>query len=323
MDVDDVALIVVYRGRSPMPRTGPSGLGPEPSLGPNEHDLCVVLGSNSATATTHFYSAVELTGFHVRLDEPAPSDPPGATREPSGAVTPTPAPAWEAGAAAALGCDGGPSGYGSGWRRGDLGTSGQATAEAALRDLLERVAQTTTAFPTQEFRRIDETADASVYAYGYGGASRAVVILRRDSGVDPRSWWVADVASCDPSELGPDFPRDADVGIWRDATGALVPSSKLSERADCYRGTKLTLDGRLFVWDPNLGRDGIYDPAQLDESIAVLAEIPAGAVDTGLIGGNRHLYLAADGTAAFMVRSDGVQRWPHVKGDSYERTDCN
>jgi hypothetical protein len=63
------ATIVVYRGRNPSTREGPI----RPSLGPNEHDLCILLGPDPGTAQPVFINGVDLTGFHVRIDDPAAS----------------------------------------------------------------------------------------------------------------------------------------------------------------------------------------------------------------------------------------------------------
>jgi hypothetical protein len=67
---DEPATIVVYRGANPSSREGPI----RPSLGPNEHDLCILLGPNPGSAQPVLINGVDLTGFHVRIDHTAPTE---------------------------------------------------------------------------------------------------------------------------------------------------------------------------------------------------------------------------------------------------------
>ena len=86
---DEPATIVVYRGLNPTARGGPA----QPSLGPNQHDLCVLLGPDPANVPPVFINHVDLTGFHVRLADAAASQPPAPTPDiaaPSPTATPHP-----------------------------------------------------------------------------------------------------------------------------------------------------------------------------------------------------------------------------------------
>ena len=117
--------------------------------------------------------------------------------------------------------------------------------------------------------------------------------------------------------------RLGEVRVWTDRNGAIVPTSVVGERADCYQGTRLAVEGRLYVWDPHDGYYLAYDPSTLEGTFETLVTLPAGAIDTGYREGARRLYLADDGSAAYVATDDGVQRWPHVLGDIVSRTDCN
>jgi hypothetical protein len=69
---DEPATIVVYRGLRPDKR----GLQSYP---PNMHDVCILLGPDPGTAQPVFISGVDLTGFHVRIDEPTSIETPAPT----------------------------------------------------------------------------------------------------------------------------------------------------------------------------------------------------------------------------------------------------
>jgi hypothetical protein len=108
---DEPATIVVYRSANPTVLAGPA----RASLGPNQHDLCILLGPDPGNVAPVFVSAVDLTGFHVRLDDPTASESPAptpATASPS--TTPSPGPAWAGDATAKLS----PTAIDTGYRNG-------------------------------------------------------------------------------------------------------------------------------------------------------------------------------------------------------------
>jgi hypothetical protein len=43
------------------------------------------------------------------------------------------------------------------------------------------------------------------------------------------------------------------------------------------------------------------------------ATLPDDAKDTGYSRAGQHLWLAADGSSAYLVSTDRVERWPHAK----------
>ena len=113
------------------------------------------------------------------------------------------------------------------------------------------------------------------------------------------------------------------AGIWRDPTGSVAPSDAVSETADCYHGRMLRVDGRLFVWDPDAVAGQIYDPANLDAALALRHSCRPTSVDTGYVSSGRQLYLARMDRPRSSPAATASEQWPHVKGDDYQRTDCN
>jgi hypothetical protein len=118
-------------------------------------------------------------------------------------------------------------------------------------------------------------------------------------------------------------PLGFEITIWSGPAGSAVPTTRIREVADCYGGRQLTVDGRLYVWDPTGGASGAYDPATLEGTFSTTAFVPSSATLTAFREGARQLYLAPDGSAVYVETPDTVQRWPHVIGDEVVRTDCN
>ena len=133
-------------------------------------------------------------------------------------------------------------------------------------------------------------------------------------------WVPYQLAACDAADFGDSIPPGTAMSGWVDGMGNPVPAATLSEIADCYDGTLLTLDGRLYVRDL---RGGAYEPTRLLGTFDDDASLPADAVDTGYRHGHRQLFLAPDDRYLYVVSPLRVERWPRVKGDEYGRGDCN
>jgi len=322
LDIENAVLVVVYREsfKEP-PTTGFRTAGPDATPQPNHRFVCAVVPEMGPV----LYADVDITGLTVAVtpSSPGPSRAIETAEPPPSGPTPTPAPAWYPGADVLLECEYGQGSFGRGWQPGDLDTSPMSSAERALGNLLDRVSATASPFPYLGFRLAASTPEGAAYTYTADGAVRAAVVLRSDATDGFGPWRVNSVAACEPGELGPDLMAGATAGIWRDANGAVVPSTAVSETADCYFSRQLRVDGRLFVWDPFFGPSQNFDPAQLDSAIGRINALPGGARDTGYESSGRRLFVAGDGTAAYLVRDDGIEQWAHVKGDEYQRTDCN
>jgi hypothetical protein len=325
LEVDAPTLVVVYRDgtEGPMSLGGP---GPRPTPLPGRRFVCVV----PANGPANVYVDVDITG--LRMDttpsspgptEPAPTPELAPTEPLPSGQTPTPAPAWYAGADVLLQCDGRPLDLGPGWRPEELDDSPSSDAETALARVLDRARREVVPLPTSGYQIFEATGDGEAFTYIFNGAIRAVVVARSDGPNGAGSWRVASAAACEPGEYNGDLPIGAVAGIWRDAAGVVASPDVVTETVDCYGGRMLRVDGRLFVWDPSAGADQIYDPAQLEAAFAADADLPLDTVDTGYSSSGRQLALAADGSAAYIVIRDAAERWPHVKGDDYQRIDCN
>ena len=74
----------------------------------------------------------------------------------------------------------------------------------------------------------------------------------------PAGWVPYQLAACDAADFDSSLPMGTGMDKWVDADGNPVPLATLSEVADCYDGTQLHLDGRLYVRDL---RGAAYDRA--------------------------------------------------------------
>lgn len=326
LDVGAPGFVVVFRDMQPFAVVGappPAGqTWPPRSLAPGHHDLCVLVGSDAASAEMNVYDDVDIAGLTATVASAEPS-PPDASTGPSAvptsaALTPGPAPAWAGDASLSLDCAGPPSTVGP---RGPMDDASRIySPEAALSDFLGFVASAGLAFPAAGFHQTDGATGARLYTYVVAGRVKAVVVATSEGGLEAGRWFAGSVASCDPSEF--DTTRDfgQKITIWRDSAGRAVSTSVLYERSDCYQATRLTFENHLYVRDPT-GHG--YEQAQLEATYAGNVALPVGAIRQPYADGPRRLYLAKDGRAAYVVDGKTVERWPHVKGDEYIRIDCN
>jgi hypothetical protein len=130
-------------------------------------------------------------------------------------------------------------------------------------------------------------------------------------------WQLVGVAACDPAEWAGDEPLPYDLVIWTDGERR-VPTIELTERTDCPPGRILRLNGQLFVRSDV----GAEPPAELRSTFARSVAVPADAVATPYRNGSRALWLAADGSAAYIGSAADAERWPRVVGDEIRRIDC-
>ena len=171
--------------------------------------------------------------------------------------------------------------------------------------------------PLEGYTRRDDSPRWTLYANLHDGRPVALIVLERI----PAGWVPYQLAACDAADFDSSLPMSTGMDKWVDADGNPVPLATLSEVADCYDGTQLHLDGRLYVRDL---RGAAYDrDHSLLDSFEVDASLPPDAVDTGYRQGHRQLFRAPDGRDVYVVSPLRVERWPRVKGDEYTRTDCN
>lgn len=314
LDIDAPVFVVVYREGFEFVFGGAvGGVRPTPRAG--HRTVCaVVQGERMA------YSDVDITGLTVDVvpSSPGPSESFTAQQPPPPSLTPEPAPAWAGDPATALDCDGPPASIGP-----EPFASSPAAPDAGLAiDLwLARTQDLAVVFPRAGFSMLEASGSWQVYGVRAGGRTRAVIVVEQSSGGG--GWSVVGVASCDPSEFDASTPLGFEITIWSGPSGSTVPTTRIREVADCYGGTQLTVEGRLYVWDPTGGESGAYDPAMLEGTFSTTQFVPSSATLTAFREGARQLYLAPDGSAVYVETPDSVQRWPHVIGDEIVRTDCN
>lgn len=255
---------------------------------------------------------------------PPPPEGPVETVEPlpsSPATTPEPAPPWAGDVVGNLRCDGPVAKIGAGGDPADIaGGSNARSPEGTLSNFLATEARLYVALPLAGFDELHRTGEWVMYAHSWQARVRATVLVHRGTNADGGPWYVWTVAACDPAEFDPDVPIGGGVHLWHTEGGDAVPTTTISELADCYGGTQLRLDGRLYVRDPN---GPTYDPTQLFGTYDGSATLPADAIETPYRDGVRRIHRARGDSAIFVVAGNRVERWPRVRGDDYMRTDCN
>ncbi len=160
----------------------------------------------------------------------------------------------------------------------------------------------------------------TLLSYDVDGATKAAIVVS-DAIHDYRDetgWGVHAWAACDPAEFTPATTDELGLQIWEDADGHRVAQSTLSsyqgaEHCDWQDITFLRLGSgaqeRQFVSDDRGEFESLlttYDGS---------ARLPGDAVDTGFQRAGRHLWLAADESAAYLVAladASDVQRWPRA-----------
>lgn len=225
-------------------------------------------------------------------------------------VADDPDPARRAGAAAGyLDCDFGIAD--GGWSQ-DFGPPGSApnapgAVEAFVREGLFLL-------PRSGFLHSGTDESRRLYTYSFAGQVRAAVIVADASEVplDAGSGWVVETfASCDPAEFDPSLDGELGVEVWQDADGRRVPVSVVRsapgpEHCGWESVTFLTVEGNGYVRDPDGVFSADFEVAEFDGD----AELPVDAVDTGYSLAGQRIWLAADGSVAFVVEPDRVEAWP-------------
>ena len=157
---------------------------------------------------------------------------------------------------------------------------------------------------------------ARLFVHRPGGRVKAAIAVTPSNG--GTQWIATSVASCGDAELAPATPTGAHpFGRWTDAAGTPVAPGVLTATPDCYDGTQVTYQGRLYVRAPKGG----VDPSQTETSWAADVRLPANAVATPYRSGDLRLFVAADRKAIYVVTGGRAERLPHVIGDEVLRTD--
>jgi hypothetical protein len=132
-----------------------------------------------------------------------------------------------------------------------------------------------------------------------------------------KGWGVVAHAQCDPSEFGLEVSDDLDLGVWTDASGRHVPTTRLRS----FHGAQHCNDTNtlyLIVGPSRQTADWYVRDVQgkyrdyVRGRFERVDALPGGAWDTGYHRRGGHLWLAPD--AAYVVTDDYVERWPKATG---------
>ncbi|WP_329126219.1 hypothetical protein [Streptomyces sp. NBC_01465] len=206
----------------------------------------------------------------------------------------------------ALECTGKPylGGPGEGeWGEGDGGETAAQALQLFLRDDFGTL-------PESGYRVEHHDATRVLYSFDTGGRTRVAVIVAKDLPHRP-GWGWETYAQCDPSELPKPVRDKLPIRIWEDRAGGPVPVTKVQsnlgpEHCDWQDVEFLSLGKRQYVRDAA----GAIPRELLRSAYAGDVTMPSGATDTGYRQGDRALWLAADGTSAYVRTPDGIERWP-------------
>ena len=298
---DEMATIVVYRGRNL------SQLGRLGTAGPNRHDLCVLLGPDPGHVPPVFINDVDLTGFHVRLDEPSTSEPPPTPIVVQPSFTPEPAPAWVANLAGQLDCDGPLAPLGGEYSYGGSADVFGDNPDAALASFLGP-SNPYASLPTTGFTQLRSEPHWASYGYKFEGRLKAIVVFT-DTSEYGTGWTVVGLRACDASEFDPATPLTTPVTIWTDAAGNRVSTETIrSENGPAHCGWEsavfLNVGGELYLRDPR-NVMAQWTKTHFDTDTTVSRR----AVDTGYRSGKWSLWLDPSGDA-YLVSKDRTERWP-------------
>lgn len=226
-----------------------------------------------------------------------------------------PDPAARSGAAGQLvDCDAGVSNGSTASNVGGPPTGG-STPEEGLALFLQ---QGLFSLPGEDFRLAAHTEDRALFLYDVDGRARVAVIVALAGSSEQvwhdRGWGVETFATCDPAEYAPAADDELPLSVWVDGDGNRVSTSSITtrqghEHCGWQRVTFLQLGERQFVRDA----DAVIPAERLAATYQADAVLPPDAVDTGFRQDARALWLAADGTAAYLVDEQRVERWPAAR----------
>jgi WD40 repeat protein len=171
--------------------------------------------------------------------------------------------------------------------------------------------------------RVEREDDGRVLlSYDVDGETK-IAVITADGITDwngDEGWGVETWAQCDPAELPTEVSDELGIGVWHTPSGKPVPVTRIHstagpEHCDWQDIVFLTLGGEqrdhLFLRDTT---------DKLQQWLATTydgrAALPQDASDSGFERDGRHLWLARDGTAAYLVSTDDpndVERWPAEK----------
>lgn len=225
----------------------------------------------------------------------------------------------------ALECTGTPTnGGGADYDSGLASTQG--SPEGAVDNWMEEDGADFGGLPREGYRLEREGEGRVLYSYDVGGSSKATVVVFSQvrDWQGETGWGVESWAMCDPAEFPAALTDEMGIEIWQDGAGHRVSTGRISsypgaEHCDWQDIRFITLDfdtprRRQFVRDVH----GEFE--HLRTTYDASATLPPDATDTDLRHDGLHLWLASDGSAAYLVNEadpTDVERWPRARQPIY------
>ena len=250
-----------------------------------------------------------LSGCGAATEAGDPRDARADAGRPSEAASNTPVPARQVAddARDEVDCDGAPEHTGAGdYVDGGLETV-QADPAAAVENLL---AKNYVGAPGAEYVVAARNDSRALVSYEVGGEAKVTFVVEDgiadwDGNV---GWGVTSYAVCDLAEMPPEIAEAAGVGVWTDADGERVATSRMRsypgpEQCDWQDITFL----QVGEWraEHQYLRDVDGDLARSTwTSYALEVPLPADATDSGWRREGRALWLVPDRRAAYLVDLD-------------------
>lgn len=217
-------------------------------------------------------------------------------------------------AADLLVCDGPMSDIGGRSDGGFGGDAGAATADEAFRAWL---ASNPFAVPKSDYRKLGAATDRHVYVYEAAGRIKVVLVFEPnlDELRGGTRFAITELRACAPSEWGADVELGGGRTIWtNEETGRILVDIVGPEHCGWQSARILHLEHDDGTIDRQYARDplGVFNgvPGFLD-TYAEGVDLPDDATFSGYRAANGdELWFTPDDRAAYVVTSDGVERWP-------------
>ena len=171
--------------------------------------------------------------------------------------------------------------------------------------------------PTDELRLAATTSDRALLVHESGGRILMALVFRNGpatEGAGGAGWYLEAAARCDFAEFPEEFAERAGYQLWRDDRGDPVPVTEVystpgSAHCEWQSMTFLVLDRErdMYVQDPLPALEKFLSgPYEVDVTL------PDGARDLGVERDGRHLWLAADGSYAYVGTLEHLEAWPRI-----------
>ena len=188
---------------------------------------------------------------------------------------------------------------------------------AAVEDLLAHQSYPAVPHDGYVVERVD--GDRALYSYDVDRRTKVAFVVK--DGLhdwdDGTGWGVESWGMCDPADLPARLSERLGYQVWTDADGVRLPQGTVmsfagSAHCDWEDLTYLLLEEHEF------GKGREFIGGRADPEVASMQRttydadvtLPDDATDTGYRRDGRELWLAADGSAAYLVGPGRTERWP-------------